>query len=264
AEGTFLFSEVIDAVEAPSATDLVLRLRAPFSLLFEYLARGDASIRGPGNYGAVPAALGSGPFFPTGKEGNDLLLLPSPLITTADGVRCSQLRIRRAGQVGDLDAAFLQGELDIHHHPDERSRSLAEAREDRVEQSRPRKRMRGLALSLLAPRDQASLATVEAFRDERVRRAVAISLDRAALLESEAGIHSGPVGPAFAGDALPPVELEAHPLYQHAPGEAAKLLAATGRERLELRLSHSDSPLMLALSQRVADQLSASGIIARL
>jgi len=263
-EGTFLFSDVIDTVEAPSSTDLVLRLRAPFSLLFDYLARIDASIRGPGDYGGTSAPLGSGPFLPTRTDGDALVLLPNPLTPPSEAVRISELRIHRAGQQGDLDALFVQGALDVHVHADERSRELAAAVEDRVELSRPRQRMRGLALSLLAPRDQASVGAVQAFRDARVRRAVAVAVDRAALLELDPGVLAGPVGPAFAGDALPPVELEAHPLFQHLPAEAVKLLAAAGSADLELRLSHSDSPLMLSLAQRVADQLNQAGIRARL
>lgn len=262
-EGTFLFTDVIDAVEAPSATDLVLRLRAPFSLLFEYLARPDASVRGSGDYGGIPAPLGNGPFLPSTIDGADLVLRPNPLRSPSDPARVSQLRIRRAAQPADLDALFLQGQLDVREHPDERSREIAGGREDRVEVSRPRQRMRGLALSLLAPRDQASLQTVEAFRDDRVRRAVSLALDRPALLEADGGRLAGPVGPAFAGDALPPVELEAHPLYQHSIQEATALLEAAGRTGLELRLSHSDSPLMLSLSQRVADQLEQAGIRVR-
>lgn len=259
-EGIFLFTDVIDTIEAPSATDLVLRLKAPFSLLFEYLARTDASIRSSQDYGGIRAPIGSGPFLPAATNAGALILQPNPLAPDAEKPRVSRLRVRRVAQPGDLDALFLQRELDMREHPDDRSREVAARREDRNELSRPRQRMRGLALSLLAPRDQASAAVVEAFRDSRVRRAVSVALDRQALLAADGGMLSGPVGPSFAGDALPPVELEAHPLYQRSLGEAARLIDAAGHTGLELRLSHSDSPMMLSLAQRVAEQLIEAGI----
>ncbi|MGE3960287.1 MAG: ABC transporter substrate-binding protein [Dehalococcoidia bacterium] len=262
-EGTFLFTEVVDAIEAPSASDVILRLKAPFSLLFEYLARTDASIRSTQDYGGLIAPIGSGPFLPTGLNRDALVLRPNPLAGN-DEARVSQLRVRRVAQTGDLDALFLQREIDIREHPDQRSREVASGREDRIELSRPRHRMRGLALSLLAPRDQASASVVEAFRDARVRRAVSIALDRQALLAADAGLLSGPVGPSFAGDALPAVELEAHPLYQRSPAEATKLLDAAGYGDLELRLSHSDSPFMFTLARAAADQLIGAGIGVRL
>ncbi|MCA9847274.1 MAG: ABC transporter substrate-binding protein [Dehalococcoidia bacterium] len=263
-EGTFLFTNVVDTVEATSAVDVVLRLKAPFSLLFEYLSRTDASIRSAQDYGGIRAPIGSGPFLPAGTNGDALVLRPNPLVPEAEKPRVSQLRVRRVAQPADLDALFIQREIDVREHPDDRSREVAGRREDRVELSRPRQRMRGLALSLLAPRDQASATVVEAFRDSRVRRAISIALDRQALLAVDGGLLSGPVGPSFAGDALPPVELEAHPLYQRSLGEAAKLIDAAGHTGIELRLSHSDSPLMLSLAQQVADQLLEAGIGVRL
>lgn len=263
-EGTFLFSDVIESVEAPSATEVVIRLKAPFSLLFEYLARPDASIRGAGDYGGFSAPIGSGPFLPSAIDRGDLVMSPNPLVPGGEAPRASRLRIRRADQPADLDALFVQGQIDVREHADARSREIASVRTDRVEVSRARQRMRGIALSLLAPRDQASAQTVEAFRDARVRRAVSVAIDRTALVEADPGFLAGPVGPAFAGDALPGVELEAHPLYQHSQTEAQALLDAAGYPEIELRLSHSDSPLMLSLAQRVAEQLTAAGIQVRL
>lgn len=264
AEGSFLFTDVIDTVEAPGPTDLVLRLKAPFSLLFEYLARPDASIRAEQAYGSFTLPLGSGPFMPATLEGDDLVLQPNPLREGAEQARTSHLTIRRRAEDGDLDELFVQGALDVREHPNAQSREVAQSREGRAEVSRARRRMRGLALSLLTPSETAPAGVIEAFRDDRVRRAVSVALDRSALLEVDGGLLSGPVGPAFAGDALPPVELEAHPLYQHSLDEATALLGAAGYDALELRLSHPDSPLMVELAQGVADQLTAAGIRAQL
>ena len=76
-----------------------------------------------------------------------------------------------------------------------------------------------------ARRATAACAFIPAFQDERVRRALFRTLDYQliAALEGAAADHpTGPVGPSFAADALPPVELAAHPLFSHDPGEARK------------------------------------------
>ncbi|MEX1022264.1 MAG: ABC transporter substrate-binding protein [Dehalococcoidia bacterium] len=263
-DGVFLFTDVIESAEASSDTDLVLRLRAPFSLLFEFLARPDAAIRGRGRYTSVDASLGSGPFMPLRREETDLVFGVNPLLEDAARPRLSNLRVRTLDQPADLDSEFAQGGLDVREHPDAQSRQAASARTARIEASRPRQRMRGLALSLLAPRDQASQATVEAFRDTRVRRALSLALDRAGLSALDGGVVSGPVGPAFGGDALPRAELESHPLYQHNAQGALALLRAAGQDGLAVRIAHADTAQMLPSARAVADQLAAAGFTPRL
>lgn len=263
-DGVFVFKDVIESAEASNDTTLTLRLLAPFSLLFEFLARGDASIRGDGQYSAVPARLGSGPLLPSFRDGDELVFVRNPLIGGPAAARLSQLRMLTAAQDADLDAAFSHGLLDVRHHPDEASRQRAASVPGRVEVQRPRFRQRGLALSLLPPRDQASQATVEAFRDVRVRRALSLAVDRKALAAADGSSLTGPVGPSFGGDALPIVELESHPLYQHNAEGALALLRAAGHEGVSVRISHADTPAMLSLAQLLVDQLTASGFIARL
>jgi peptide/nickel transport system substrate-binding protein len=262
AEDVFLFTKVVDQVEAPGDYDVVLRLRAPFSLLFEHLARVDASVRGAGDYGGIRARLGSGPFFPLRRDGDDVILSPSPLQSDDERPLVREVTVRRAAQSGDLDALFVQGQLDIREHPDTASRQLARGRTQRLELERPRQAMRGLALSLLGPGGQEGAATI-AFRDQRVRRAISLALDRPALGLVDGGMLAGPVGPAFEGDALPLIELEAHPLYQRDVDEARALLAAAGQETLTFRLAHPDSPVMLQLVQRIVEQLGEVGVRAR-
>ena len=263
-EGVFLFTDVIEQVEAPDDRELLLRLRAPFSLLFEYLARPDASLRGRGTYAAVSAPLGSGPFLPSALVGDDLVLRANPLGSAGDVPRLRQVLVRRGQQEGDLDEWFLRDLLHVREHPDGQSRQAAGARLDRAEHARPRHRLRGIAFSLLPPRDQASERTVAAFREARVREACALALNRTALAFVDGAIPAGPIGPAFGGDALPQVELEAHRLYQHDPARARQLLTAAGHEDLEIRLSHAGSPLMLNLAQRIAEQMAEAGIRVRL
>ncbi|MDA1009984.1 MAG: ABC transporter substrate-binding protein, partial [Chloroflexi bacterium] len=261
--GVFVFRDVIESVESPVDADLLVRLRAPFSLLFEHLAMTSASIRGTGEYGGVRARLGSGPFLPLRTDGDALVLQASPLRHEDERPLLSEVHIHRAVQSGDLDALFVQGELDVREHPDAASRLTAHARRDSLEVARPRQAMRGLALSLIAPvGDTAS--SITAFRDDRVRHAISIALSRSALGFVDGAATSGPIGPAFAGDALPPVELDAHAIYQHNTEEAVALLSAAGYESLTFRLSQPDSPVMLQVGQRMVEQLAAAGIAALL
>lgn len=263
-EGVFLFTDVIERAEAPDPRELLLRLRAPFSLLFEYLARTDASVRGRGDYGVVPAALGSGRFLPSRLDGDGLELRSNPLVPPDERPRLEQVLVRHGVQDGDLDELFMRGLLDVREHPDSQSRQVASARLDRAEQARPRHRLRGLALSLLPARDEASQRTVDAFRDARVREACSLAVNRTALGFTDGALTAGPIGPAFGGDALPQVELEAHRLYQHDPARARQLLTAAGHQDLAFRLSHASSPLMTGLAQQFVEQLAAAGITVRL
>ncbi|MCK9485867.1 MAG: ABC transporter substrate-binding protein [Dehalococcoidia bacterium] len=264
-EAVFVFSDVIEEIEAPSETELVLRLRAPFSLLFEFLAREDASIRGEGSYGAVAAPMGSGAFMPQRVDGGTLVMRPNPLLEDKDvRPRLSGLTVHRAERPGDLDVGFADGVVHVYHHLGEAGRQAARAVPGRVEATRAHQRMRGLALSQLPPRDQASEEAVRAFRDARVRRALSLALDREALTVLDGGLLCGPVGPAFGGDALPRVELQSHPLYQHNQQGARELLRAAGYEDLPIRIAHADTPMLLSMAQTVVDQLGAAGFQPRL
>src|SRR5690606_13136298 len=102
-------------------------------------------------------------------------------------------------------------------------------------------------------------AWVEAFQDQRVRRAISLGLDRRALLELDGSAPTGPVGPAHAGDALPVAELQAHELLQHNPEEARALLDAAGAVDLEFRVQHMDTAGILPVARLVVEQLREAG-----
>ncbi len=262
AEGSYLFTEVIDAVETPSADTLVLRLRAPFALLFELLARPEASIRGASRYAGFNHQVGSGPFVPAqvGDTGRAYGRNPAWHGGTP---ALGGISVRFGVGDPELDAAFVRGELEVREHPNADSRNAVTGRDDAVRITRPSHRQRGLGLSLLGRKDGQTVRWVEAFQDDRVRRAVSLGLDRDALLELDGSQISGPVGPAHAGDALPAQELETHQLLQHDPSEARALLTAAGAEELSFRVQHLDTSGMLPVARLAVQQLREAGFAPR-
>jgi ABC-type transport system substrate-binding protein len=124
--------------------------------------------------------------------------------------------------------------------------------------------LRGLGLSLLPSKGGVSTAYVEEFQDERVRRAVSVSLDRGALAELDDSLVASPVGPAFRADSLSPSELAAHPLYRHDPNEAAQLLQAATDGPVSFRIRATDTSGPRDYTALVTSQLRAVGFGAEL
>lgn len=260
AESQFFFTRVVAAVETPDDRSIVLRLNGPFALLFEYLGdSGTAAIRGDGA-SAAGTPIGTGPFVP-GARSDELLQLGRhgdfhrknrPLL---DGVSI------RSGREADLDRAFIDGELDVRVHADTASREAAAERTGAVTLRRSARAMRGLGLSLLGSKVSGApdVRFVEAFQDQRVRRAISHAINRSSLIEHDAGVLAGPVGPAHGEDALPVDELRDHPLLQHNPEEARALLEAAGHAGLSFRIDAPNEPVLRDMATLVTEQLSAAG-----
>ena len=259
AEGHTLFTEVVDRIDRPDSRTVVLHLKAPFGLLFELLGGPAASIRGEGMYAGTTERVGSGTWVPARRD--HAMITRSVANPTALGDQkplLGSIEVVGANVASELDAAFARGEIDVRVHAIG-SRPPGEPPKGVAVQKRPSRRMRGLGLSLLPSKNGAAVRHVPAFQDARVRRAIAMSLDRDALLALDGLTTSGPVGPAHAGDALPERDLLAHALYRRDPAEARKLIAAAGVDGLGFRLALPDQPLMVQLAQIVVDNLQASG-----
>ena len=259
--GEFLFTDVVTAIEAPDQTSVVLRLGAPFALLFDFLgdpARG--AVRSLDRYAVVDLPLGAGPLIPAAVRDDELILGANPLYHRAGLPLVEAVSMRLAGQRADLDADFSNGGLDVRP-------GILTSPEGAVVRTvdRPARSLRGFALSLLpgaGNEDPEATRRAAAFQDQRVRRALALALDREALL-ADGDRPSGPVGPAFRADALPPDELAAHALYQHAPTEARALIEAAGQLDLPFRLSAADARGQSALADTAVQMWRAVGVAPR-
>jgi ABC-type transport system substrate-binding protein len=268
ADGEYLFKEVIAAVEAPDIETVVLRLRAPFSLLFDYLADPlQASVRSQVRYGAVDARLGSGPFVPTGRDASGVGFAANPLFYRSRQPLLQGAYVADTPGDQNLDAAFVAGDFDIRVHPRDTKPGAAGDRAGATVQKRPSRRLRGLGLSLFPQKKGpagGNVRFVEAFQDARVRLAISRALDYAALAAIDDGILSGPVGPAHKGDALSEADLLEHALYQRDLDEVHKLLDAAGHIELGFAMEGPNTTSLRAMAQLIDTQLREAGITPRI
>ena len=259
AAGVPLFSDIVESVEAPDAGNVVLRLRGPFAFLFELLAASDASIRSEADYPGFREPIGSGLFVPSGQDRTGHVLLANPLYHHVGYPRLEQINMLYFEDERELDSSFRSQRIDVREHPDITSAEVVSERTDATQQRRPGRGLIGLGLSLLPSKGGVPTRHVEAFQDQRVRRAVSHALDRAAIAEAAGGMVASPVGAAHAADSLPEGELATHPFQRFDPAESAALLAAAGHERLAFRLEVPDEPALRHVAELVHRQLAVGG-----
>jgi len=101
----------------------------------------------------------------------------------------------------------------------------------------------------------------EAFKDERVREAVDLALDRKQMIDKICfgdGELAGPIPPSGGSKALPKEEIEA--AYQRDVTKAKSLLSAAGAEGLQFTLSFNSVPEQADLASIVKSNLAEAGI----
>ena len=264
AAGDYLFSTAVDRIEAPDTRTVVLRMRAPFSLLIDYLAdTTTGGIRAATRYSVVDAAMGSGPFVPVAREDAGTTLVANPVYYRANLPLLDRIHVLDSAAPRDLAASVASGELDIAFHPADATAEQVRTPKGASTATllrRTSRRMRALGFSL-APEKAAGLTTraVAAFKDARVRKAASLALDRAAILQVDDSTLAGPVGPAHVNDALSRDELAKHPLYKHDPQQAKQLLAAAGVPDLSFALEGANRMQTRAVITLVEKQLREVG-----
>ena len=265
--GEFLFGGVIDNVETPEADTLRLGLTAPFALLFEML--GDtaaAAIRSDAS-SQSGQPLGCGPFIAEAQTDGGVSLRPHPRYHHRGLPLLGELRMVSAEREAALDAAFASGALDIVQLNQRDSVVRAAQRAGARTLSRSTRRVRGVGLSLVGSKGGKRVRYHPAFQDERVRRALFLALDYRQISAREgiaAAYPTGPIGPSFVADALPPAELAAHPLFGHDPVEARRLLDAAGFPGLAFSLEAPDRAPFTVLARVLAQQFNEVGFRPRL
>ncbi len=263
----FLFAAVVGGVETPEPDTLRLSLNAPFALLFELLGdTASAAIRS-GEVSGFGQPLGAGPFIAQRRTDGGLSLRPHPRYHQRGLPMLDELRIVTAEREAALDAAFESGALDVRTLEQRDSEVRAAARPGARVLARSTRRARGIGLSLVGTKSGERVRFLPAFQDERVRRALFLALDQERISVREgvgAEYPIGPVGPAFAADALPRRELASHPLFNHDPAESMKLLAAAGAPDLAFSLEAPDRAPFTALVRALVQQLQEGGFRPRL
>jgi ABC-type transport system substrate-binding protein len=254
-------------VDVPDIETVVLRLRAPFSLLCNYLADPlSAAIRSQVRYAAVDARLGSGPFVPTSRDAAGVVMAANPLFYRSGQPLLEGLVVADAPGAANLDAAFVAGEFDVRVHARDAQPGAAGSRPGATVSKRPSRRLRGLGLSLFPQKKGpagGNVRFVAAFQDARVRRAVSLALDHQAIAAVDGGFLSGPVGPAHGGDALPEADLLKHPLYRRNVDEARSLLGAAGHPDLSFAIEGPNTTTLRAIASLIDAQLREAGMAPR-
>lgn len=248
-----------DKYDAPDARTFTFRTSKPYGYLLMTLGSPLTAIvpvEAVEQFGDLKShAIGSGPFMlqKYGRdEGLDVVRNPNYYhdFPYVDGIS-----IKVLPDQSSIQAAFRAGNLDVYDAP---NRLQADAVRD----------VSGVSVQTYLERIYSVFvlngARVEAFKDERVREAVDLAVDRKAMIDK---LHfgdaelAGPVGPLW-DTALPPEEIEA--AYERDVEKAKQLLSAAGAENLRFKLSfasYQDNPDRAAI---IKENLAEAGINAEL
>jgi peptide/nickel transport system substrate-binding protein len=247
----------IERIATPDPHTVVLTLRRPNPDLLFQLGQATAVIVDPGTAeGNATRPVGTGPYrLQAWNRGASVVLARWPEHRHAADVALRQVTIRFISDPAAQVAALLSGDVDAFPR-------VAAARSLRVFQSDPRR----FQVLVGGSRAKVILAMNNArppLNDVRVRRAIAMAIDRQQVIQGAADGFGVPIGSYYTPGAPGYVDLTA--VHAHNPDRARALLREAGvRTPLQLTLTLPPPPYARQGGEVIAAQLAQVGIQARL
>jgi peptide/nickel transport system substrate-binding protein len=254
------WSDWLDHYEAPDPNTFEIVSTKPFFAVLGGLGSPITAIvpvEAAEQFGDLKSqVVGSGPFMMSKYDANnELQMVRNPTyyheFPYVDGQNVKVLADDALAQ-----AAFRAGQLDVYNAA---TKPKADSVSD-VKGASTQKYLSRVYLTLVL-----NGMKIEAFKDERVREAVDLALDRKQMIAKICfgdGELAGPIPPSGGKLALPKEEIEA--AYQRDVAKAKSLLSAAGAEGLHFTLDFSSSPEHADLASIVKGNLAQAGITADL
>jgi len=257
ATGYSFFNTWVSRFDAPDAATVRLVLKKPYAWAEEALGDALSGAIVPrewlaGSRDALKTnAVGAGPFaLKSLAEGREAVMVANPNFYDRTLPRVDQFRIVPFQDQVTYRTAFASGQLDVYF-----AQNIEEARE--LEKTVPRTRrmeIQSTGFNSFWMRTDAP-----PWQDDRVRRAMNLSMNRQQYIEligKGQGVPAGPVPPVFGAFALPADELAR--LQPYSPAEARRLFDAAGVS--EIAFAHPTSSSMPDYVAMMSQQLSAIGM----
>ncbi len=200
--------------------------------------------------------VGSGPFMLTDYRPNDGVSMVRNPTYYQDYPYVDGQSIKVITDDATVQAAFRSGQIDVYNATNKPS---ADAVKD-VSGASTQKYLQSIYMTFIL-----NGSKLAAFKDERVREAVDLALDRNQMIEKICfgdGELAGPIPPSGGNEALPKEEIEA--AYTRDVSKAKSLLSAAGADGLSFTLTFVSSPDQADLASLIKSNLAEAGITANL
>ena len=242
----------IAAIATPDPLTVVLSLKQPEPELPALLGQATAVITRPqpARRDAL-APVGTGPYVVAQwQRGASLTLAAWPTFRDTAAIRIPRVQFRFIGEPAAQVAALLAGDVDVFPR-------VAAARALSQFKSQP-KRFQVITASSRAKTILAINHLRSPLQDVRVRRAIAMAIDRKAVIQASADGYGVPIGSFVTPDTPGYVDCTAINAYD--PAAAKALLAQARVSGLRLSLKLPPVPYARQGGELIASQLAAVGI----